>query len=1450
MRAWGFGCGFLRAGLAGVVRGATNAPANQTHVIHRHARLAALTRTAVLACWFACSLFLPAAHAQDGCAVFDIVSVSSDGTPGNGTHLRDLPSRAFRGMSADGNLVVFASDATDLAPDNTEPGFYLRDRAAGTTEALWTRVDGAVVRVQGDAPAMSADGRFITFASARDDLVLEDTNGLQDIFVYDRSRDTTERVSVNSTGVQADGDCFSPTISADGRFVAFQSNATTLVSDGLSGGSFILDRLTGTLERVGSATASTQSNESVWGPVVSGDGRFVAFWGFGDDLVPDDTNEATDVFVLNRLTGVTERVSVSTAGEEGNENSVVADISADGRFVAFLSMSTNLDDLDISGIVFPNIALFVRDRTLGTTRRASVSSTGDAAAEVDVASMSADGRFVIFSSSANNLVEPDTNGLADDVFLHDLQSGETRMLTVNDTGQQGNTMPIDLAGLSRDGRVVVFEASTSAVPLLEGYSGHQLYVADNCLVDTGPAACSLQLITPADGMTWIEGWPATIIWSGAPENPTDPVRLELLYEGAVLYVIAESTPNDGSHSLIVLNILFGPGHTVRISGAGSAGTCAVESAVPFSIEPRICTLGISSPNSREPWTIGQRAYVLMHRIFFGSGYGGIPPAIAPRVLLYRGEELVATIADAGPTYPWGYVEWIVPQDLEPGPGYFVVVENLAQGPDDILCIPATSETFSLNIAPVVHSLTATPDTVILGEPVQFEAVASDVDGTVEQYWWSFGEPGADPIAGGPVIEHTYTEPGVWPVRVLVEDNAGGMASSQWVEITVQFLAVLEARPPVAPVGMEVDVRWVNIPIPIGSSWSAWIWTDGERTFGLPGTTRAFAAPGTYGVSVEAYTHGTGDARGNTSVEIVPAIPTSLTLKAPPEVVLPGTSATFTVESDPPDSPLVQYTWYANFDWSGEYLDPITTTEPILSIPVPETIAFDGYTWAMTGTLTVIVVAEDAAGGLAGARGSVSLGYEPPTASAGPDEFNIECDGGGTAPVMLDGTASTDPNGVVDIVAYEWREGATLLGTGQIITVPLEVGAHTITLQVTDVQGLQSTDSVEKAVVDTTPPAVTAPADVSVTTGDPAGGAVVIGAAVAADVCGSATVTNNAPDVFPIGSTTVTWTGTDGAGNSATATQTVTVTLETTPATGITLSADPPGSATAGDAVTWTAQGEGGTGFYEYQFWRNGPDTSGYVVEQAYGGGDTWVWDTTGLAGDHRVVATVRTAGTAVAWDTFILVNYAVTAPGPPPPATGVTAEADPPASQEEGLTATFTAAGQGGNGNYEYQFWRNGPDTSGYIVEQAYGGGDTWVWDTTGRAGDHRVVATVRTAGTSSTYDAFVLLDYTVTPAGPLPPATGATLGAAPASPQPQGTIVTFTGGGVGGTGTYEFAFWRNAADTGGNWALQQNYSTDPTWDWNTAGLAGSHTIAVTVRTAGTSVNMDAFALAAYTVQP
>ncbi|WP_165942735.1 PD40 domain-containing protein [Micromonospora sp. KC721] len=379
-----------------------------------------------------------------------------DSKGGQATEYRSEPFAA----SADGRYVAFTSASPNLMPDDTNNTWdvLVRDRRTGTT----SRVSQSTVGVVGDSSSygqsLSPDGRYVSFTSDATNLVPGDTNGDSDGFVHDRRTGSTSRVTLTNGGTEADARSYAPAISADARFVAFVSEATNVVPGDTNGVAdiFLRDRQAGTTVRVSGTNADAPSDA----PAISANGRYVTFTSEAA-LVPGDTNGVADVFIRDMRTGSLRRVNVSTSGAQANALTVSPTMSADGRFVAFTSEATNLVSGDTNGVA----DVFLRDLRAGTTVRASLTADGGQATGGSSYGpmMSADGRYVVFSSDVTDLVSGDTNGVAD-VFLRDLGAGTTVRASLAADGGQGNDGSYN-GVVTRDGRHVAFaSAATNLVP--------------------------------------------------------------------------------------------------------------------------------------------------------------------------------------------------------------------------------------------------------------------------------------------------------------------------------------------------------------------------------------------------------------------------------------------------------------------------------------------------------------------------------------------------------------------------------------------------------------------------------------------------------------------------------------------------------------------------------------------------------------------------------------------------------------------------------------------------------------------------------------------------------------------------------------------------------------------------------------------------------------------------
>jgi Tol biopolymer transport system component len=373
--------------------------------------------------------------------------------------------------------VAFYSEASNLVVGDTNDvaDVFLRDRLTGET----TRISVSTLGAQGDhasgGPDISADGRYVVFHSLASNLVDGDNNWVEDIFMQDLVTKVTTRLSLASDGTEGNGRSTYPSISANGRFVTFQSLANNLVAGDNNGVEdiFVHDRLTGETTRVSVASDGTQGDQWSDQASISPDGLSVVFRSYASNLVQGDVNNVCDtdqdgvfddncqdIFLHRSLTGETILVSVASDGTLANNWSGWPSVSLYGRYVVFQSWAEHLVENDTNAWS----DIFVHDTASGETTRVSVASDGSQADNYSVfPSISANGRFLTFYSCASNLVDGDTNGRFD-IFIHDRITGRTDRVSIATDGTQADSDSV-VPNLSAGGRYVAFTSyATNLVP--------------------------------------------------------------------------------------------------------------------------------------------------------------------------------------------------------------------------------------------------------------------------------------------------------------------------------------------------------------------------------------------------------------------------------------------------------------------------------------------------------------------------------------------------------------------------------------------------------------------------------------------------------------------------------------------------------------------------------------------------------------------------------------------------------------------------------------------------------------------------------------------------------------------------------------------------------------------------------------------------------------------------
>jgi Tol biopolymer transport system component len=369
-------------------------------------------------------------------------SVSSSGGQSNDV------SWLYYGISGDASRVVFSSPATNLVTGDTNgvADVFMHIPGTGQTTRVSTTGTGGEANGVSYYASISSDGRYVAFVSEASNLVSGDTNGVADLFVKDVSTGAVLRVAAGNAPP------INPQISANGLYVAFASDATNLVAGDTNGvrDIFLVNRISLALSRLSLSATGEQGNGISDEPSIDAVGTYVAFRTSATNFTTDDTNNAADIFVKNRTTGQIQLVTVNTTGTASNSGSLTPSISGNGNVVAFRSNASNLVANDTN----KTWDIFARDMAAGITTRVNVSSSGEQANGSTLSPwLSSDGNYVAFASMASNLVAGDTNERTD-VFVHDRSSATTTRVP---GGNDKSEFPV----MAHGGGFVVFRSNAS-----------------------------------------------------------------------------------------------------------------------------------------------------------------------------------------------------------------------------------------------------------------------------------------------------------------------------------------------------------------------------------------------------------------------------------------------------------------------------------------------------------------------------------------------------------------------------------------------------------------------------------------------------------------------------------------------------------------------------------------------------------------------------------------------------------------------------------------------------------------------------------------------------------------------------------------------------------------------------------------------------------------------------
>ncbi len=397
-------------------------------------------------------------------SVFGVATGAMAATPGdialsssNAAGTQGNNSSSFSAISPDGRYVAFSSGASNLvSPATTSGQLFRKDLSTGQIVLVSANSSGTQGNSSAIFPDLSYGGRYVTFMSSATNLVSPASSGTQ-IFRKDLSTGQVVLVSANSSGTQGNNNSLYSAITSDGRYITFSSGATNLVSPATTGQQvFRKDLSTGQVVLVSTNSAEVQGNNASVYPTLSDDGRYAAFMSWATNLVtPASTGQ--QVFRKDLSTGQVVLVSANLSGTQGNNASIYTNLSPEGRYVVFTSIATNLVTPATS-----SQQVFRKDLANGHIVLVSTNSAGAQGNGGSTSSaQSDDGRYVSFYSTSTNLVTPATTGVQ--VFRKDLDTGHVDLVSSNSAATQGNggSEVYWLNTISANGRYVTFDSDST-----------------------------------------------------------------------------------------------------------------------------------------------------------------------------------------------------------------------------------------------------------------------------------------------------------------------------------------------------------------------------------------------------------------------------------------------------------------------------------------------------------------------------------------------------------------------------------------------------------------------------------------------------------------------------------------------------------------------------------------------------------------------------------------------------------------------------------------------------------------------------------------------------------------------------------------------------------------------------------------------------------------------------
>ncbi len=948
----------------------------------------------------------------------------------NTSWISNIPGKNISGSSTapsisnDGQVVAFLSNAGKLVGDNEIiQHIYIKNLSTQQISRASIGDGGQKANSISYSPDISGDGKHVVFYSLADNLVNADNNGESDVFIRSLDTGSTKLVSTSTSGAQANGRSTEAVVSDDGRYVAFSSIATNLVSTSTLGKSnvYVKDMQTGTVEIISINNNGQVGDAESFDPAISASGRYVAFSSLANNMDSSPANNQYDIFVYDRELKKTKRVSINNSGQLSNNHSGQVSISDDGQVIAFASLANNLSLTDENSF----IDVFVKDIPNNNIVRITP-KLGESNGLNFSPKVSGNGRFVSFYSSSTNLISNDANN-KDDLFLFDRYFDSIELISLSASGEQIDNNIDKITSLNFNGRVAVF-STASAIDPADYNKQMDIFLRE---MDPARNTTPVAKATRVTAQTCSNGG-AFISLDGSESYDLDKDELTYVWTGPFTTLYEETTNT---------NLAVGT-HTVLLTVSDSSGASSTDSmivAVTDTISPSI---------TAEPSVIIEATSIAGAK--YSVNYNASDNCELSSILISPSPEY----------YPLGINNVTI-----------TVTDSVGLVATDNTIIDVRDTIAPTIVAPVdiIKEATAIKTPVALGTTVTNDIFPTNL---------SNNAPPLFPV-GNTIVIWTSTD-----------DNGNASSDNQVVTIVDSTKPILAVPPDITLEAISINM---NVDIGIATA---------DDIFQV---TLSNNAPSKFDLGETLITWEAVDENGNktTNTQRVTIIDSTA-----PKIIAPGSIIKESTGS------LTNIT--IGTATASDIFEYSISNDAPLSFPLGTTVvrwkAIDANGNSSTVTQDIIIV-----------------DTTPPTVSVGNDKI-IEAVSVNGAPFHLNYSVSDICN----------------CGDLNTVVTPLlsnyALGTTKITVSSTDISGNTGTDFMSLTVVDTTKPDLTIPDDMIIeATG--ALTAINIGQAAANDLFPVA-VTNNAPSLFPLGTSTVSWIAEDANGNKTTKQQNITV-LDTT-----------------------------------------------------------------------------------------------------------------------------------------------------------------------------------------------------------------------------------------------------------------------------------------------------------------